>query len=155
MITIRNGSFETNSSSCHVFAYRPGEPVTVPATVTLQADNEDTILNTMFTDFYWFYSDDEPSDDLCKFLYRLHEMGVQKVNCADKKVEELFEAIKKGECEFFWGLGRRTPTEIFKSILFGPDTKVLTIPEGCSDCTEEELEERFGKGYEFYIYRLS
>lgn len=153
MITIRSGFYETNSSSCHVFIYRPGDTVSVPSSITLKVDNEDTILDTMFNDFYaWFRVDRGYSssldDDFIQFLAMLYLLGVKEVKCSDKIVEEIFSDIKNNKHHIY-----RKPSEALKIILFGTDTKCITLEDG-SDF-DKEIEKKFGKGYEYIARRLT
>ena len=143
MISIRKGLFETNSSSCHVFVYRPENSITVPKTVELRIGQEETMLDIVFNDQYvWF-----PSSCVDEFLLDLAAIGVENVKCSDSRIVELFEKYKDNK------QAQKYSDKNLAHALFDPEVKLTTI----EDCflSDEEIEKRFGKGYDFYAYRLS
>lgn len=143
MISIRKGLFETNSSSCHVFVYRPENSITVPKTVELRIGQEETMLDIVFNDQYvWF-----PSSCVDDFLLDLAAIGVENVKCSDSRIVELFEKYKDNK------QAQKYSDKNLAHVLFDPEVKLTTI----EDCflSDEEIEKQFGKGYDFYAYRLS
>lgn len=153
MINIRIGMYETNSSSCHVFGFKPDSNISVPKTVTLIPDNEDTILNTLFNDIYCWYSPGKyGEEEVANFISSLFELGVDTIKCSDKSVENIANEVKNGTAKtnpFGW----RCNKEMLRQILFGEDVK-LTVMEDY-EISQEAVEQEFGKGYKFYSIRLS
>lgn len=149
MISIRNGMFETNSSSCHVFVYNPEDSVSVPNTVTLVPNNEDSMLNILFNDTYCWYSH---SPDLFEysmeeFLSALIAIGVKEVKCSDKRVVALFEnLINEGRSYNWYG-------NDLSIVLFSDNTKLTTISDHYD--IHKIVEEEFGKEYKYITRRLS
>jgi hypothetical protein len=149
MIQIRNCLFETNSSSCHVFIYNPDESVSVPRTVTLVPNNEDSMLNILFNDTYCWYADSLKlfTDSMETFLSSLIAIGIKKVRCSDERIVELFEnLINEGRSYNTYGDG-------LSIVLFSDNTKLTTISDHYD--IHEIVEEEYGKEYKFITRRLS
>ena len=149
MIQIRQTMFETNSSSCHVFVYDPKGSAQVQKTVTLVPNSDDSILNIMFNDYYHWYRPELEFDDdyIGDFLNSLLAIGVRTVKCSDKNVVKLFELYKER------GNYRCYNKNGLIQILFNDTTKLTTMKD--FEMCQEEIEQKFGKEYEYRSLRLS
>lgn len=95
MIEIRDGFFETNSSSCHVFIYHTNQNVSFPKVVTLTPNSYDNPLNILFNDYYcWYDFSSDFVDDMSRFLGKLKKAGIKTVKCSDKKIVDLFNSTE-------------------------------------------------------------
>jgi hypothetical protein len=95
MIEIRDGFFETNSSSCHVFIYHTNQNVSFPKVVILTPNSDDSPLDILFNDYYcWYDFSSDFVDDMSRFLSRLKKAGVKTVKCSDKRIVNLFSAVE-------------------------------------------------------------
>ncbi|MEE3344039.1 MAG: hypothetical protein VZS44_08115 [Bacilli bacterium] len=148
MISIRQGMFETNSSSCHVFVYDTKASVTAPKTVTLVPNSDDSMLNILFNDYYRWYRHRYDDDDMDRFLMDLLSIGVIEVKCSDQKVVDLFERLKD-EGKTYSSHNK----EGLIQILFNDTTKLTTMED--FEVCQESVDEEFGKGYKYYSIRLS
>lgn len=149
MIQIRTTMFETNSSSCHVFVYDPKCSVKVPKTVTLVPDNEDSILNILFNDYYRWYRPERNFEDdyIGGFLNSLLAIGVRTVKCSDENVVKLFELLKE-KGNYYCGNKKGLTLALFN------DSTKLTTMEDFAVC-QEAVDKKFGKGYKYLSIRLS
>ena len=153
MIIIRQGMFETNSSSNHVFVFKPGN-VAVTKTITFTPHSEDTMKNIYFNDYYEWYECDPKGfeDDMIEFLIDVLAIGVEEVKCSDKRIEELVEKIKTDE-RFARRRSSYVNKEAMKHILFDEDVKLTTLED--YDVCNETIERKFGREYNYYSIRLS
>ena len=150
MITVRHGVFETNSSSCHVYVYFPNkDTANIPATVELIPDDESTPLQRRFNDSYMWFS--HYPDEMEHFLAKLFIIGVKKVKCSDKKVEELARLVKREPQGHlgYWGIDK----EAFSLAFFGSMTEMTTISDHLD--MEKEVKEKYGEDAEMISVRLS
>lgn len=148
MITIRNGLFETNSSSCHCYVYFPKtDTANIPSTVELIPDNTDTPLQRMFNDFYMWFGFDE--DYVARFIARLYKMGVKTIKCSDKDVKALANRIKQGGYE----RPLYTDTEALSLALFGSKTQMTTLEDSID--MREYVKKQYGEDAELITIRLS
>jgi hypothetical protein len=149
MITIRNGLFETNSSSCHCYVYFPKtDTANIPSTVELIPDNKDTPLQRMFNDYYEWFGYDEVCVE--RFLARLYKMGIKTIKCSDKDVETLAKRIKKDGCETYL---RFTDTEALSLALFGSKSQMITLEDEID--MRGYIKKQYGEDAEFLSIRLS
>lgn len=154
MIQIRKSMFETNSSSCHVFVYKPGG-ASVPSTVELRPGSNETILDVVFNDFYkWFRPGRTSSEnDLAIFIDYLFEMGVRTIKCSDRNVKELIQHSKNPNRRCAYGLPGFLSVSDLRDVLFGDDTQLTTMEDYL--ISDEEIEKQFGKGVEYAALRPS
>ena len=156
MIQIRKGQFETNSSSCHVFVYKD-DNVVVPKIVTFIPNNNDTIRDTFFNDYYIYYQYNPNSkydiEDMKEFICKVLMTGVEDIRCSDKRIEQLTEEVKNDIKNGMDTSRYCRNREAFKHILFDENVKITTM-EDFMVCPEE-IEKEFGKGYNYLAHRLS
>lgn len=149
MITIRNGLFETNSSSCHCYVYFPKtDTANIPSTVELIPDNKNTPLQRMFNDYYAWIDFDE--DCVAKFIAYLYKMGVKTIKCSDKKVKTLANRIKEDGYENYL---RFTNTEALSLALFGSKAQMITLEDEID--MRGYIKKQYGEDAEFLSIRLS
>ena len=156
MIQIRKGQFETNSSSCHVFVYKD-DNVVVSKTITFIPNNNDTIRDTFFNDYYIYYQYNPNSkydiEDMKEFICKVLMTGVEDIRCSDKRIEQLTEEVKNDIKNGMDTSRYCRNREAFKHILFDENVKITTM-EDFMVCPEE-IEKEFGKGYSYLAHRLS
>lgn len=149
MITIRNGLFETNSSSCHCYVYFPKtDMANIPSTVELIPDNKDTPLQRMFNDYYAWMDFDE--DCVERFIACLYKMGVRTIKCSDKKVKALANRIKEDGYENYL---RFTNTETLSLALFGSKSQMTTLEDSIN--MREFIKKQYSGDAELLSIRLS
>jgi len=148
MIEIRKNMFETNSSSCHVFVYDPKGSATVQKIVTLIPNNDDSILNILFNDYYCYFSLGRFGEDYLKeFLNNLLAIGVTEVKCPDESVVALFEKVKAEGNYYCYDKNGLI------QVLFNDNTELTTL-EDFGVC-QETIDNEFGEGLKYYSIRLS
>lgn len=152
MIQIRNGLFETNSSSCHVFVYKQ-KKVVVPESVELVPDSDDSILNIIFNDYFNWYIPERSNNEMITFIDYLYMMGIKTITCSDESISKLIESRKnctnrgKGYLPGF-----RTYKQL-RDVLFNKNTILTTMED--FEVYPDNIEERYGAGYKFAAFRLS
>lgn len=154
MIIIRHGMFETNSSSNHVFVYKPDTNLPVSKTIIFHPDKEDTIRDIFFNDHYQWYKYDPKcfEYDMIDFLIDVLAIGVEEVKCSDKRIEKLVEKIKTDE-RFARRCSGYVNKEAMKHILFDENVQLTTLDD--YDVCNETIERKFGHEYDYYSVRLS
>ena len=143
MIEIRDGFFETNSSSCHVFIYHTNQNVSFPKVVTLTPNSYDNPLDILFNDYYgWFdYDSSGFASDICKFLGKLKKAGIKTVKCSDKRIVNLFnDAEPYGDIS---GM----------PYIISGDVKVDTMEDYLVDA--DKIKEDHGDDASYFAIRLS
>ena len=153
MIQIRNNVFETNSSSCHVFGFKPDENISIPSTVELKPNSDESILQIIFNDYYEWYSPGSYGEKyIIDFIDMLYTVGVKTIICSDKNISKLAEYRKNLDINVY-NLNRNLSINEFKHICFGENTKITTMED--YDIYDEKIKEKFGEGYKYCAYRLS
>ena len=154
MISLRHGMFETNSSSNHVFVYRPDSIFPVSKTITFYPDKEDTIRDIFFNDHYQWYKYDPKcfEDEMVTFLVDVLAIGVEEIKCSDKRVEELVEKIKTDEA-FARRYAFHTGKTAMRHILFDEEVQLTTLDD--YDVCDETIGRKYGPEYDYYSVRLS
>lgn len=146
MIQIRNGIFETNSSSCHVFMIPKNTDIKIPKTVILEDEcSADNMLNIYFNDINWGKDDIEP------FIQFLYKCGVQEIryNGRYSYVNDLIKKYKNSDPNEFY---IRRNEESLKKVCFGTGIKLTTM-EDYEVC--EESVNNLGDFEDWYPIRLS
>ena len=154
MFQIRHTMFETNSSSCHVFGFRPDVSVAVPSVIELIPDSDESMLQVLFNDNYKWYSPGVFGEDyMTNFIDMLYACGVKKINCSDKNIVSLAEERKEiGNRPSMLNLGWISIND-FKTICFSDDTKLTTMEDWM--VSDEAIAKEFGDGYNYCSLRLS
>ena len=154
MFTIRHSMFETNSSSNHVFVFKPNENVSVPSTVELIPDSKESMLQILFNDNYRWYSPNRwGEEEMVEFIDMLYACGVRNIKCSDKNIRELAQE-RKGISYGSKYLSRgRIFLNDFKCICFGEETKLTTLQD--FDVSDKNVKNEFGDGYDYCSVRLS
>lgn len=154
MIQIRSNMFETNSSSCHVFVYKPDtNAAAVPAKVDLVVGSDDNIVNIIFNDLYRWYRPNDGEGDMWDFINCLYAIGVKKINCSDKSIANLAKQGKDGSYQpNVFSPGYMSLTE-FKNVCFGDTTQCTTMQDELS--MDEKIKKEFGDDILYTAMRLS
>lgn len=153
MIQIRSNMFETNSSSCHVFVYKPDTNVAVPAKVDLVVGSDDNIVNILFNDFYRWYHPNDGEGDMWDFINCLYAIGVKKINCSDKSITNLAKQGKDWSYRPSVFSPCYTSLTVFKNVCFGDTTQCTTMQDEI--CMEEKIKKEFGNDTCYMAMRLS
>ena len=145
MIQIRQGCFETNSSSCDVYVFDPNQKVSVPLTVELVVGDESTPLNRIFNYYYdWFiYFPQEP--DLGHFICTLYKLGVKNIKCSDTKVQEFLKDFDATQYS-------PSCPSLLLYVLFGK-SEYCEVEDYMLD--DEYITKHFGEGKEYFAMRTS
>lgn len=156
MILIRQGMFETNSSSNNVFVFKDTE-IHIPKNVVLHDEHFKNTLDNMPNLYFnsaciW---SDENGVEFIKFLYKC---GVETIKY-DGNNMSVKEAIKqyKGKTDIEMSpycSGTSVGKENMKKICFGTNVKLLVMQDWEWEYGDT-LKERVGEYDSFCYYRLS